>query len=603
MKLVSWLRPLWASRIAPLGRALSLGWQRLLCGLFNLRRRLFRKRLADYVVFVLDQELAERNPDQPWWYGYIPGRKEPMTLEYLDDALVRVADDPAVKGVVLLIKGAQWSLPQAQSLVTLFSRFRALDRCANPTTEAKKVIVHLEQINTPLYVAACGADRIFVPPLASWDVLGLRATPTFLKDTLAQLGIEMDVVQIAPWKSAMDGFARNSISPEHAEQLNWLLDSWYGDIVSAIAAGRGLASEDVRTIIDGAPWDTVQALARDLIDDIVYEDELPALLGDEGKVANLRLYEKTRPLLLRRPRLYHHKQVGVISLLGSIMTGESRTQPIELPILGRQTLGSQTAQQQIRAAREDESLAAVVLHVDSPGGSALASDLIWRELQLLQQEKPLVVYMGDVAASGGYYIAAPAHKIVAQPATLTGSIGVITGKPVTSGLYAKIQANRAVIQRGTHADLYADDQPWTGSTRAKVEESVFQIYGTFKQRVADGRHLPYENLDAIANGRVWTGTQAQQHGLVDALGDFHHAVAVACQLAELPTDGSVRVACVESPKAWLLRVEQEAQTLLGLTTFDQALHLTSLLLTGQWRRLFTEERCWLLADGLPRHRQ
>lgn len=599
MQLVSWLRRRGKSGMSAVGH----GWQRLVCGVLNLRRRLFRRRLPDYAVFVLDQEITERNPDEPWWYGYLPGRKDPVTLEFLHEAFTSVADDPDLKGVLLLLKGVPLSLPQAQNLAALFARFREWDRISNPTAAPKKVIVHLEQLNGPLYIAACAADQILAPPLATWDVLGLRTTPTFLKETLAHLGIELDVVQIAPWKSAMDTFARSQISPEHAEQLNWLLDSWYADLITGIAQGRRLAPETVQRLIDEAPWDAAQALDHSLIDGIVYEDELPAHLGNHGAAVKLRPYEKTRRLLLRRPRPRQAKVVGVISLLGTITTGESRSQPIELPILGRQTLGSLTAQGLIRAAHEDERVAAVVLHVDSPGGSALASDLIWRELQLLQQVKPLVVYLGDVAASGGYYIATPAHKIVAQSATLTGSIGVITAKPITTGLYHKVAANRAVIQRGAHADLYADDQPWTGSTRAKVEAGVLQVYQTFKQRVAEGRKLPYPTLDTIANGRVWTGAQGVQHGLVDQLGDFQHAVKLACELAALPTNGTVATVRIEAPKSWFVTAEEGVRTALGRPQVDQSLALANALLTGEWRTLFTADRCWLLADGLPRQRR
>ena len=583
------------------GRALGRGWQRLLYGTLNLRRRFFRKRLDSYVVFTLDREIEERNPEEPWWYGYIPGRKPPQTLEALHDALQRVATDPAVKGVVFLVKQPSLSLAQAQSLTTLFARFRKWDRAQNPTVAAKTITIHLEQITTPLYVAACAADHILITPLTGWEVLGLRTTPTFLKDTLAKIGIEMDVVQIAPWKSAMDTFARAEMSPEFAEQLNWLFDSLYGDIVHAIAEGREKEIDAVKTLIDGAPWDANQALAHGLVDGIAYEDELLGYLGTEEDPAQLRPYDKIRGLLLRRPCAGSPKTIGVLSMQGAIMPGESQSQPFELPILGKQTLGSSTAQQQIRAAREDESLAAVVIHVDSPGGSALASDLIWRELQLLQQEKPVVVYMGNVAASGGYYIAMGAQQVIAQSATLTGSIGVITGKPVMAGTFAKLQANREVIQRGTHAGIYADDHHWQGSERTKIEESIVYIYEVFKSRVATGRNLPYATLDTIANGRVWTGAQALEHGLVDALGDFQLAVEKACVLADLPTDGSVQTQPIAKPKQMLLAEPlTAAKQVLGLETVQQFGHITELILTERWQTLFAGERYWLLVDGLPR---
>jgi protease-4 len=587
--------------ISQLGRAIGHLWQQVRCGMLNLRRRFFRKRLESYVVFTLDREIAERDPQTPWWYQFIPGRKPPLTLEALSVALQRIAADPAIKGVLFLAKSPPLSLAQAQSIALLLTRFRAWDAQQNPNSPRKELIFHLEQCSTALYVAACVADRLFLTPLTSWEVLGLRTTPIFLKDTLAKLGIEMDVVQIAPWKSALDTFAQAEMSPEYAAQLNWLLESWYSDIVEAIARGRNQTSEAVKALIDGAPWDAQQAQTHHLIDGIAYEDELPTLLGSGTNAATLQPYANIRRFLLQRPHAIPAKRIGVISLLGAIMPGESQSQPVELPILGKQTLGSTTAQQQIRAARADDGLAAVVLHIDSPGGSALASDLIWRELQLLQQEKPVVAYMGDVAASGGYYIALGAQQIIAQRATLTGSIGVITGKAVTTGALAKIGANRAEIQRGTHAGLYADDHHWAGSERTKIEESVHYIYETFKQRVADGRHLPYEPLDEIANGRVWTGAQAQANGLVDTLGDFTCAVEKACELAALPTDGRVQIQPISTPKQSVLATPLAAlQQALGVQNTLQLGEFAMLRLMTEWQVHFSKERFWLIATRLPR---
>lgn len=582
-------------------RGLGGLWQGSTRAILNLRRRIFRKRLDAYVIFTLDHEIAERNPSEPWWYDLIPGRKPPLSLESLHDALHRTATDPMVKGILLLVKNPSLSLAQAQSLTALLARFREWDATQNPESPRKEIIVHLEQITMPAYVAACAADRILVTPLTTWDVLGLRSTPTFLKETLAKLGIEMDVIQIAPWKSALDSLTHTEMSPEYAEQINWLLDSWYADITQAVAEGRGQSIDTVKMLIDGAPWDAEQALAHGLIDGIAYEDELPILLGTEDEPAQLKRYAKIRGLLLRQPRSAPSHAVGVISMQGTIMPGESQSQPIDLPIFGRQTLGSSTAQQQIRAARQDDSLAAVVIHVDSPGGSALASDLIWRELQLLCKEKPVVIYMGNVAASGGYYIAMGAQQIIAQSASLTGSIGVVTGKPVTTSTYAKVGATRAVIQRGSHAGLYADDHRWAGSEREKIEEGVQYTYELFKNRVADGRNLPYATLDAIANGRVWTGVQAKEHGLIDSLGDFQLALAKACELAELPTDGTVRTRTITAPKQTLLAEPiTAAQQALGLDKIQQLGHLADVALTQRWQTILSRERYWLLADGLPR---
>ncbi len=583
------------------GRAIGHGWRRLRCSLLNLRRRLLRQRLDAYVVLTLDREITERSPKEPWWYGYIPGRSSPLSLEALHDALQKIAADPAPKGVIFLVKNPALTLAQAQSLSALCQRFRDWDRQQHPRAEHKKICFHLEQISTPIYVAACVADQITATPLSSWDVLGLRTTPTFLQTTLAKLGIEMDVVQIAPWKSALDTFARSEISPEAAEQINWLFDSWYDDVVAAIATGRNKEPDAVKQLIDQGPWDASQALAFGLIDAVCYEDELPIQLGSTEQPAQLQRYGKIRGLLLRHPRPSAERTIGVLSLNGSIMPGKSYTQPIELPILGKAVVGSSTVQQQIRAARRDSSIGAVVLHVDSPGGSALASDLIWRELLLLQQEKPVVAYMGNVAASGGYYIAVSAQQIIAQRATLTGSIGVITGKAVTAGAYAKVGANRTNIQRGNHAGLYADDHHWTASERDKIEASITHVYEIFKSRVATGRNLPHATLDAVANGRVWTGRQAQAHQLIDEIGDFQCAVERACALAELPTDGSVQTRTISPPNQPSLAEPQKTlQELAGLEGTAQIGRLAETVLTERWQRLFGGERFWLLVDGLPR---
>ena len=583
-------------------RGLGMGWLRLRCAVSNLRRRLLRRRLPDYVLFTLAGELNERAPISPWWYAYLPNRRPPPNLEELSDALREIADDPDVKGIVFLLKDFALTLAQAQSFGALLARFRTWDAQCHPGQVPKRVVVHLEQVSSAGYVLACAADEILLTPLTEWNVLGLSVAPTYLKDTLAHLGIEMDVVKIAPWKTAVDQLSRSEMSDEERAQYNWLLDSLYDDTVNAIANGRKLPAALVRELIDGAPWGAEQAIGYGLADGVYYEDELPTHLGiNAAQPASLKPYTKIYKLLYRRPRQRAPQSIGVITLSGAIMPGNSRSFPVPLPILGDETMGSSSAQQLIRAAQADDSLAAVILHVDSPGGSALASDLIWRELTLLNQTKPLVVYMGNVAASGGYYIAAPGRKIVAQRATLTGSIGVITSKAVLKESYAKIAAHRESIQRGEHADLYDDGSHWDEDSRAKVVESVQQVYQTFKQRVAAGRGLPYNELDAICNGRVWTGAQALEHKLIDALGDFHCAVELTCALADLPNDGSVATITVTAPKEHLLAEPlQAARALLGLDVAQQVSQLARALLTNEWTALFSREHCWLIAPTLPK---
>jgi protease IV len=583
-------------------QGLAAFWDRLGCSLANLRRTLLRRWLADYAEIHLDHEISERAPDTPWYYAYLPNVQLPLSLEYLHNALHRIALDPDIRGVIFLIKGPTISLSQAQSLATLFTRFRRWDGQYRGLGKApKQIIVHLEQVTAATYVVAAAADKITVTPLTSWDVLGLRVAPTYWKETLSRLGVVFDVIKVAPWKTAADSYIRSEMSDAERAQYNWLLDSLGEDIANAISQGRQLSVEQVRALIDQAPLTAEQALAAGLVDHIIYEDQVAELLKVGEKPAKLKPYTQIRGLLYRRPRPRASGRIGVISARGTMIVGKSRSFPLPLPLVGDDMMGSETVAQQIRAARQDQRLAAVVLHIDSGGGSALASDLIWRELKLLDQEKPLIVYMGNAAASGGYYIATPGRKIIAQSATITGSIGVIIAKPVTTEMRAKIGANREVIRRGDNAGLYTDDQMWTPQQREKVEEQLFSVYDTFKQRVAEGRNLPFDEIDSVANGRVWTGKQALGHGLVDELGDFECALLAACRAANLPVDGSARPLLITKPHERLLaEPAKAAQNAWQQVTGHGFGAWATALVQGEWLRLLRHDPIWFIDPDLPR---
>lgn len=569
-------------------------------GAANLGRRALKRRLPDHVVIRLDREIVEREPAAPWWHDYVPGLSSPISIEALGESLRRIAGDPDVKGAVFLVESGAVSLARAQSLADLFARFREWDETYNGQA-SKEITVYLEHMGAPGAVMASAAHRVVMPPLGDWSVLGLQVAPTFLKDTLAKLGVEFDVIKIAPWKTAADTLSRSEMSPEQRAQYDWILDSIFDGIIAAISAGRNLDADAVRDLIDRAPLTAEQALDVGLIDAIAYEDELPILLGSANEPASLKLYEGTHLLLLHHAERPTSKAVGVISLEGAIMTGKSRSFPVPLPIFGEQTIGSATAQQQIREARKNDGLGAVILHVDSGGGSALASDLIWRELKLLDAEKPVVVYMGDVAASGGYYIATPGRKIVAQPSTLTGSIGVIMAKPVTASAVKKLGARKEIVRRGEHSGIYGGEEPWTGDQRATMEEGVQYIYRVFKERVADGRSLDFDELDEIANGRVWTGAQALAHGLIDEMGDFQVAVEMARDLGDLEEGVRVRTVAVTPPRKPLLAMPVEvARAALGLTRLYQVEDLIASVAGGDLAKALLSERFWLVADDLPR---
>ena len=590
--------------VVRLARGISLLWQICVCGLANLLRGLSKSGRADYVLFELSGPLPERTPQRPWYLSFRSFGRPSPSVESLHHALRQIAADPDVRGALILVKGAHLSLAQAQTLADLFDRFRGWNRELHPKAAAKEIVVFLEACGNAEYMMAAAADRIFVSPLTDWMVLGLRAQPIFLADTLRKIGVEAEVVKVAPWKTAFDSLERAEISAAHQEQLERLLGGWYAELVTAISRGRNIGEEQIRAAIDRAPLTAKEVAELGLIDGAVYEDQLSAVLAAANEDARILPFDQARKTLYRRPRLRQRQSIGVISLSGMIASGKSRRFPADLPVVGNSTVGSATVQQLVRAALANERLAGVLLHVDSNGGSALASDLIWRELTLLKRKKPVVAYLGDVAASGGYYVALPAQKIICQPATITGSIGVIMAKLITSEAFSKIGAKRFSVQRGENADIYASDRPWRPQQRAKVEDHIGYTYSNFKRLVADARQLAPESLDDICGGRVWTGRQAQMHGLVDELGDFATAIDRLCELADLPQDGSVPVVQVTADQG-RPRPPLSERSLDLAAGADGLADLTDALLAllhGDVSSLLGQERIWLLADGLPKRK-
>jgi len=445
-----------------------------------------------------------------------------------------------VKGVVLHLGDLQIALAKAQNIRAAIQRFQR---------HGKRVIVYAPALDLPRYYIGAAADELVIPESGSFNVKGLASQVVFLKDALARLGISSDLEAIGEYKNAADPLRRSDMSDAHRQVINALLDSFYEDLLAAVAGGRRLAKERVDELIDHAPWLAQETVATGLADALLYEDQLPGHLANGTSHAKIMPWEQAQ-MSLQRAYNWHGKQaIGVISLRGAIVTGDSRDVPVPVPFVGVQA-GSDTLARTFRKAEKDPGIAAVVFHVDSGGGDALASDLIWREVKRLREKKPVVAYMGDVAASGGYYVLAAADHIVAQSATLTGSIGVIGGKIVTRGLYDKLSAHWEIIKRGRHAIMDLPDDPYTEEEREKVLAHIQSIYQLFKERVAEGREMAVEDVEKIARGRVWTGRQALDIGLVDELGDLQAAIDRAKLLAGLPLDDTVPVAPIETPKKY-----------------------------------------------------
>ena len=508
----------------------------------NMLRRL-RKAHVDYVVLPVGGPLpALAEPPRGFIARRLPLPNQPLSLQHLNVRLRMVGDAPNVRGVVFIFRGFSAGLATLQNFRAAVARLRAA---------GKEAVVYTPYLDMAHYYAATAASRIIAPPGAQFDVLGLYAEVTFLKDALARVGVQADVVQISPYKTAFDRFSQAGMTAEYRAQLDWLLDDQYDMLTADMAAGRGLSQDALRALIDRAPLSAEAARDAGLIDGVAYDDQLAEQLACPAPDAppaaaagaaaaprkpKLRSWARARDALLEKPRRHTRRWVGVLALEGMIAMGPSRQPPIELPIpfVGGAAAGEQTFVAMLRQLEKLDDLAALVLYVNSGGGSALASELIGRQLELFAARKPVVVYMGDVAASGGYYVAAPAGHIMSQTGTTTGSIGVITAKFSAAGLYERLSVNRVSLERGEHAGLYRDTNPMTAEERAIFQGSIQQTYEQFKSVVARGRGLAPEDVEAIGGGRVWTGRQARERGLVDSHGDFLDAIAKAAELAALP---------------------------------------------------------------------
>ena len=501
------------------------------------------KHAPDYVLIDLKGAFPERaSPPRPAWQRLLPFGRQSLSIEELSDTLDLIAGTPRVRGIVLRIGSIEAGLARVQNLRATIGRFQG---------QGKRVVAHLSLLDLPAYLVATAADEIIVPETAMASAFGLSLGGYFLKDALASYGIEVEVEAIAEYKTAMDPFRRSEMSEAHREMLDAIIDSQFEDVVAAIVGARGLSPKRVRALIDETPMTAEAAREAGLVDALLYEDELPTHLAGGNGRARIETLATARGRLRLPYRWRSPGVVGVVSLEGTIMPGASRRFPLPIPLFST-LAGSDTVIQALRRAERDPRVAAVVFHIDSPGGHATASDLIWREVVRLGRKKPVVAYMGDVAGSGGYYVLAGAQHIVAQSASLTGSIGVVSGKPTAKELLGKAQIQHEYLARGRHAMLYHPALAWDDESRRKVRTMAEEVYVLFKRRVSEGRSMAEEEVEQVARGRVWTGKQALERRLVDTLGDFEVAVEKAKELAGLPVDRYVPVVPIAAPKRFTL---------------------------------------------------
>jgi len=475
-------------------------------------------RRANVVELEISGELIEHKIGINLFQKYLG--KAPAAFGDLIFALEQAETDPRIKACLAKISSNSLGWGRASELREAIHRFRAC---------GKKVFAFLEESGNLEYFIATACDEIILPPSQSLDLIGLLTEVIYFKGVLDKLEIKPEFLQVGKYKSAAEPFTRDSMSEEHREALNAILDDIFHELIQAISQGRNLPSEKVKPLIDQGPYLPEEALEQKLVDRLMYSDQMEEYLesgiGAPVNKINAEIYYRLRAnsrigmsLLKRAPRL------ALIYATGVIEAGDRDDyQGLDENINAEQMLKT------LRALRENPRIKAAVLRIDSPGGNAVSSDLIWREVKLLSQAKPLIVSMADTAASGGYYLAMPGEKILAQPGTITGSIGVLAGKINLRGLYHKIGLNKEQLKRGEDADLFSDYTDLTGTRKAKLTKEIEHFYRLFVEKAAEARKMTREEMDQKAQGRVWTGKQAMEIGLIDGIGGLRKALDLAKQ--------------------------------------------------------------------------
>ena len=485
-------------------------------------------------------ELPDYTPDDP--FKRIFGGPD-QSLSGLVMQFKKAKADKRIKAILLDVNmsGVGWG--KAEEIRDAITDFRS---------SGKPVYAYVEFGLNKEYYIATACDKIIVPPPGELFINGLAADVMFFRGSLDKLGIYPDIFQIGKYKSAGDTFTQKEMTEAHREYINSMLDDLYGRYVTGIAQARHKTPDEVKALIDNAPYNADQAKSAGLIDEALYRDQVESMLKKSlGQ-------KESEPMIAVRSADYRDvepeslglnkgERIAVIYASGEIGSGSSSNSPS-----GEQSIGSDTLAKALNDAAGDKTIKAIVLRVDSPGGSGLASDIIWRAVDAANQKKPVVVSMSDVAASGGYYISASASKIVAQPSTITGSIGVVAGKPVMRGFYDWLGISNEYVLRGKTAGMFRETEKFSDEERVKFEDWIkTTYYRDFVPKVAKGRGKDAQYIDSVGQGRVWTGAQAKDKSLVDEFGGLDRAIEVAKQLAKIPADKGVERVILPYPTTFL----------------------------------------------------
>jgi protease-4 len=466
-----------------------------------------------------------------------------LDMKKIRDNLEKARVDERIKGVILHFNMLETGFAKIQELRELIAEFRK---------SGKKIYAYLgsELSFTRDYYVASACDSVFMPPSANLFLTGLQSEVTFYKKFFSKFGVQAEFLHIGKYKNAPDTYTRESMSPEQRFVLQNFLDQYYRDIIRTIADSRNIDTVRVEELInDISGFTGNEALEEGLIDDVAYLSDVENRFAIEDKTPESLSAEDYAQIPASSLKIRNKSKIAVVNCVGTIFSGSET----EDPVFGK-VLGASTIVRDLEKAAESSSIKAIILRIDSPGGSASAADAIWAAVKKASEKKPVVASVSDYGASGGYYIAMAADTMIVTPNSLVGSIGIFAGKFNIAGLYDKLDLKNETVSIGKNAGLFSVMQPWSDSERAVIERLIRNFYNDFVQKVADARGLSFDAVHALAQGRVWTGMEAVQVGLFDTTGSFYTAVDAAKKLAKIDANESVRLVYYPKEKSILSEV-------------------------------------------------
>jgi protease-4 len=523
------------------------------------------QRLGSNQVLVIDAEGSIEEQAPPSFFGPLTGDTTPVLHDYLD-AIDSARTDSHITGIVVRVAPLSTGWAKLEEIRQHLLDFR---------TSHKPSICYLgyDGVGNPEYYLASACSQVWLVPSNPVDLRGMMAEATFFRGSLDKLKIVPEFYHIAEFKTATNMFTEKKFTEPHREEVEAVLRSVYDRYVAGAAAARGIDRAKFEGILNAGPLLTSDAVNDKIVDRMGYWDQVQDYFKTQ--------YHGWHPLPLSRYRGFLDEddgitgpKIAVVHATGLIVSGESSSTPG-----GGFVMGGDSVARDLRAAREDSNIRAIVLRIDSGGGSVVASEVIRREVELAQTHKPVVVSMSDVAASGGYWIATPAAKIIADANTITGSIGVLTGKLNLSGLYSLLGVSTDYVATSENATLFSDQQDFTPQQEEYIKKSLDDTYAQFTQGVARGRKMTVEAVDKIGKGREWSGAQGKDIGLVDAIGGFDRAITVAKQLAGISESQSIRIVRYPEEKSLIQQLmEREKDQLTQARSMEETVrHIVGMM--------------------------